>query len=70
VTKADFWEAVIIILSDVEYMLADTAGELLNRTSIPIKDKRSNVHIILALSIKLLHIHHEEEKTKPCNENR
>jgi len=61
VTKADLWVAMIIILRDVEDMLADTAGEPLNRTTIAIRDERGNVHIILALFIELL-LHWEKRQ--------
>ncbi len=53
-TKADLWVAMIIILRDVEDMLADTASESRNRTTIAIRDERGNVHIILAFFIELL----------------
>jgi len=54
VTKADLWKAMIIILRDVEHMLADTTGEPLNRTIIAIRDGRGDVHIILVLFTELL----------------
>jgi hypothetical protein len=43
-TKANLWEAMVIILSEIEHMLADTAGQLFNRTIIAIWDKRCDVH--------------------------
>ena len=60
-TKADLWVAMIIILRDVEDMLADTAGESRNRTTIAIRDERGNVHIILAFFIELL-LHWEKRQ--------
>ncbi len=45
-TKADLRVALVIILSDVEYMLADPAGQLFNRAVVAIWNKRRDIHNI------------------------
>ena len=44
VTKADLWEAMVVILSKIEHVLADSTGQLFNRAVIAIWDKRCDVH--------------------------
>jgi len=44
VTKADLREAMVVILREIEYVLADAAGQLFNRAVIAIWDKRRDVH--------------------------
>ncbi len=44
VTKAGLREAMVVILSEIEHVLADAAGQLFNRAVIAIWDKRRDVH--------------------------
>src|SRR5205807_8422348 len=43
-TKADLWKAMVVILSDVEHMLADAAGQLFNRAAVAVWNKRRDIH--------------------------
>ena len=47
VTKAHLREATIVVLSNVEKMLADTASQLFNRTIVAIWDDWRDVHTML-----------------------
>jgi hypothetical protein len=60
-TKTDPWMTMRVVLSDVECMLADSAGEPLNWPVIAIRDERGNVHIILVLFIELF-LHWEKRQ--------
>jgi hypothetical protein len=42
--KAHLREAMVVILSEIEHVLADAAGQLFNRAVIAIWDKRRDVH--------------------------
>jgi hypothetical protein len=44
VTKADLREAMVVILSEIEHVLADSAAQLFNRSIIAIWDERRDVH--------------------------
>jgi len=45
---------MIVVLGDVEHMLADTTGEPLDWSTITVRDERGDVHMILVLFLKLL----------------
>jgi hypothetical protein len=46
VTKANLLEATIVVLSNVEKMLADTTSQLFNRPIVTIWDDRRDIHIM------------------------
>lgn len=60
-TETHLWMVMIVVLGDVENMLADTTGESLDRSSIAVRDERGDVHMILVLFLKLLIL--TDEKT-------
>ena len=55
-TVVNFREAAIVVLGDVEQVLADSAGQLFNRTIVAIWDNRGDVHNALIPFRSIIHV--------------